>query len=120
MKTSRTDELLAILQEHFNPREEGWLWLAMFRDGDEKGLLNQIEGAYEDPVLTARALARIINECGVQSYLALCRWDGRPTEADREMWRYLRRQISPDLLLDLVAFNDKAAWSMRDEDTAAA
>ena len=120
MTHSRAAELLAILQDHFNPREEGWLWLATFFDGDEKGVVNEIEGAYPDPIVTAHALASIVNECGAVAYLALCRWDGRPTEADRELWRDLRRQASPELLLDMVVFNDTGAWSMRDEDAAAA
>jgi len=40
--------------------------------------------------------------------LALCRREGRPTEADREMWRTLR-----------VVFNRDEAWSMRAEDSSA-
>ena len=119
MTTSRTDELLTILQEHFNPEEEGWLWLAVFRD-DEPGLLNQIEGNYTDPTLAAHALARIIGECNDHhAFIAICRWDGRPTETDREMWRDLRPMVPVDRLIDMVIFNRRESWSMRAEDAAA-
>lgn len=120
MTTSRTDTLLTILQDHYNRREEGWLWMATFFDGDEKGVLNQFEGAYFDPEPTAQGLAEVINGLGAQAYLALCRFDGRPRESDRDLWRILRNQASPDLLLDMVVFNNEHAWSMRAEDTAAA
>src|SRR5436305_13709332 len=57
MATSTPDERLAILQQHFNPREEGWLWLAMYADAREGGVVSQIEGEYDDAPATARALA---------------------------------------------------------------
>ena len=120
MTTSRADKLLTILQDHYNPREEGWLWLATFFDGDDKGVVKQIEGEYPDPVQTGEALAHIINEVGAQAYLALCRFEGRPREADRELWRVLRRGASPELLMDMVVFDSDRTWSMRAEDTAAA
>ena len=120
MTASRTDSLLAILQNHYNPREEGWLWMASFLGDDDKGVVNQFEGSYEDPVRTAAGLAEVINGLGVLAYLALCRFEGRPREADREMWRALRDQASPDLLIDMVVFDKDRAWSMRAEDNAAA
>jgi hypothetical protein len=121
MTTSRTGDLLAILQEHFNPAEEGWLWVALYPDDSDGGLLNQIEGDYEEPGPTARALAHILNEVKPdQAFLALCRFDGRPRERDRELWRDLRGLVVGDRLVDLVVFNREQTWSMRDEDAAAA
>jgi hypothetical protein len=121
MTISRTEELLAMLQEHFNPREEGWLWVALYADDREGGVLSQIEGEYEEPRATAHALGRIINEVGPDhAYLALCRHEGRPKEADRELWRELRRLVAGDRLLDMVVFNQRRGWSMRAEDAAAA
>jgi hypothetical protein len=120
MTRSRTDDLLEILQEHYNRDEEGWLWMASFFEADEKGILNEFAGAYSDPVQSARGLAHIINALGAQAFLALCRVDGRPREIDRELWRELRSQASPDLLVDMVVFDKDHAWSMRAEDTAAA
>jgi hypothetical protein len=121
MRTSRTDKLLAILQEYFTSREEGWLWLATYRDDCEQGVVNQIEGAYEDVPATAAALGHIINGCSAdRTYLALCRSEGRPTEADRELWRDLRGRVTPESLLDMVVFNQSETWSMRTEDAAAA
>ena len=125
MTTSRTDELLAILQEHFKPREEGWLWVATFRDGDDNGVVQEITGDYGDAAAMANALGRIVNgvisSCGIDRvYLALCRSEGRPTESDRELWRDLRGRIAGDVLVDMVVFNQREAWSMRAEDAAAA
>ena len=89
--TSRDDELLSILQKFFNPREEGWLWLASYVGDDPRGVVSQVEGAYEDVDVTGRSLARIINEVGADRYwLALCRREGCPTESDRELWRLVR------------------------------
>jgi hypothetical protein len=88
---TRTDELLRILQQHFNTREEGWIWLALYVDEHEGGIVNQIEGHYEDPPGTARGLATLVNETGAGgAFVALCRSEGRPTEGDRELWRSLR------------------------------
>ncbi|HZU75443.1 MAG TPA: hypothetical protein VFA70_01685 [Dehalococcoidia bacterium] len=119
--TSRTAELLAILQKSFHPREEGWIWLAAYLEDTEGGTVSQFEGAYEQPLATARGLAEIMNGCGAdRTYLAICRRDGKPTEADREMWRELRSLVDSSLLLDMVVFNRREAWSMRSEDAAAA
>jgi hypothetical protein len=116
MATSRTEKLLAILQEHFNPREEGWLWVALYADDREGGVVNQIEGEYEEPMATAHALGRIFDEIAPDhAYLALCRHEGRPREADRALWRELRRLVAGDRLLDMVVFNHRRA-----EDAAAA
>lgn len=120
MTTSRTTDLLTILQRHFNPREEGWLWVALYDSGREGGAVNQIEGAYDEPTATAHALADIIN--GVRpdhAYLALCRSAGRPSEVDRELWRELCRLVPAERLIDLAVFNQRQAWSMRAEDIAA-
>src|SRR3954452_14076025 len=82
MTTARTDKFLAILQKSFNPREEGWLWLATYLDGREGGVVSQFEGAYEDVARTAAGLGHIIGGCGAdRTYLALCRREGRPNEA---------------------------------------
>jgi len=40
-------------------------------------------------------------------YLALCRREGRPNEADRELWRGVRDRVSVALLIDMVVFNDR-------------
>ncbi|HEY4631121.1 MAG TPA: hypothetical protein VIG96_07465 [Blastococcus sp.] len=118
--TSRDDELLSILQKFFNPREEGWLWLASYVGDDPRGVVSQVEGAYEDVEVTGRSLARIINEVGADRYwLALCRREGCPTESDREVWRLVRDLVSADALTDMVVFNRDRAWSMREEDAAA-
>lgn len=120
MTTSAADELLDILQTHFSPREEGWLWLALYQEGRDGGVVNQIEGDYMDAVATARGLAHIINGVGAdRTFLALCRHEGRPREVDRELWRDLRRLVSGDSLIDMVVFNRREAWSMRAEDAAA-
>jgi len=42
MPMSRTDEFLAILQSCYNPREEGWLWLATYRDDSDQGVVAQV------------------------------------------------------------------------------
>lgn len=65
--------LLSILQEHFDPREEGWAWLAP-RGERVGGVVSQIEGA----------------------------------------------EVTLEQLSDMVVFNDRHAWSMREEDAAAA
>jgi hypothetical protein len=120
MTTSRQDELLGILQEHLNPREEGWLWIALYADGRDGGVVNQIEGHYEDALATARGVAAVINEIGPdKAYIALCRSDGRPTEEDRALWRELRDGVPADVLVDLAVFSEIRAWSMRKEDAAA-
>jgi hypothetical protein len=121
MTRSRTDELLTILQQYFNPREEGWLWLATYHDDRADGVVEQFEGHYEDAAATAQGLARMITDSGADfAYLALCRREGRPTEADRAMWRELRRIESATSLTDMVVFNRRQIWSMRAEDAAAA
>lgn len=124
MTNARIDQLLTILQDHFDPREEGWLWLALFREDDGEGVVNEFTGEYADVEATGRALSLVINglveRCEVErAYLALCRYDGRPREADRELWRILRHEVPADVLLDLVVFNRDSAWSMRAEDAAA-
>ncbi|MBV9293725.1 MAG: hypothetical protein JO222_14890 [Frankiales bacterium] len=121
MTPPRTEKLLAILQEHFNPREKGWIWLALYADGDDRGVVNQIEGEFGDPLEAAQALARIVNEIRPDhAYVALCRREGRPREVDRELWRELRRRVADERLFDMVVFSDRHAWSMRAEDAAAA
>lgn len=121
MTTSRTAELLRTLQQHFDPRDDGSLWVALYVDGDDGGIVNQVAGPYEDAVAAARALAMIVNETGADhAYVALCRPDGRPTDQDRELWRRLREQTSPEVLIDLAVFNATGALSMREEDAAAA
>ena len=120
MTTTREDELLSILQNYFNPREEGWLWPASYCGDDPQGVLGQFEGAYEDVDATGRGLAAIINGVGADRYfLALCRREGRPTEGDRQLWRIVRDQVEGDTLSDMVVFNRRRAWSMREEDAAA-
>ena len=117
---TQSDDLLRILQECFNPREEGWLWLATYSDGVEGGVVGQFEGAYEDVSATAKGLALVINGCGAdRAHLSLCRQEGRPTEADRRLWRELRAQVAPERLTDMVVFNGRAIWSMRGEDLGA-
>lgn len=119
MTRSRTAELLAILQSCFNPREEGWLWLALYGDYQDTGVVQEFTGEYDDPEVTAHGLSRLIEAVAAdRAYLALCRGDGRPTERDREMWRVLRRMVTPEALEDLVVFNRREAWSMRAEDAA--
>jgi hypothetical protein len=114
-------QLLTILQEHYNPRETGWLWLAVYRDADVSGVVNQIEGAYDELPGFAEPLARVITGCGAEkAHLALCRPGGRPYEVDRELWRGLRQLVSPELLVDLVVFDRHEHWSMREEDAVAA
>jgi hypothetical protein len=121
MTTSRPAKLLGILQRFFNAREEAWIWLAMYDDDREEGVVSVFEGEYEDPARTASGLAYVINELPVDhAYVALCRTEGRPTEADRELWRGLRSQLKDATLVDMVVFNRDAAWSMRAEDAAAA
>jgi hypothetical protein len=121
MTTAPSEKLLAILQDHFTSREDGWIWHATYIDGSEHGVVNQIEGAYDEPIEFAGALSEIINGLdSFRSYLALCRPEGRPTEADRTLWRELRRLANPDALVDLVVFNADDVWSMREEDAAAA
>jgi hypothetical protein len=118
--TSQPETLLAILQTHFNPHEEGWLWVALYAEGHDGGVVNQIEGEYEEPRETAHALGDIINQIGPDHvYLALCRNEGRPAESDRELWRELRGLIDPDRLIDMVVFSARDAWSMRAEDAQA-
>lgn len=118
--STKPEQLLPILQECFSPREEGWMWHATYVPGTEQGVVNEIEGRYDDPVETARALAHIIIELeGTRSYLALCRAEGRPRESDRDLWRELRRLAGPESLDDLVIFNAETSWSMRAEDAAA-
>src|SRR3954454_15816749 len=118
--TSRDVELLSILQKFFNPREEGWLWLASYVGDDPRGVVSQVEGAYEDVEAAGRSLARIINEVGADRFwIALCRREGCPTESDRELWRLVRDLVSADALTDMVVFNRRRAWSMREEDAAA-
>jgi hypothetical protein len=120
MANSRIATLLAILQDHFNPREEGWMWVAHFIDDDEEsGVVNQIEGEYGEPLSMADGLAGVINGSHTQACLLLCRRSARPTEADRELWRRLRDLVSAELLVDLVVFDRRGTWSMRDEDARA-
>ncbi|MDQ1688937.1 MAG: hypothetical protein QOK42_1912 [Frankiaceae bacterium] len=120
MPTPDPHDLLAILQEHYKPREEGWLWVALLRDGEEGGVLLEIARDGTDLRQLVPQLVQIVGECGVERCLfALCRGEGRPTEADREVWRKLRHEMA-DGLLDLVVFNDQRLWSMRREDADAA
>ena len=121
MNDGRHDELLDILQRCYKPREDGWLWMAMYQDDQEGGVVSEIEGDYEDPVATADSLTAILNDVRPdRCYFALCRRGGRPRESDRWLWRRLREQISTDSLVDFVVFDDEAAWSMRAEDAEAA
>jgi len=121
MTSARIDELLGILQQFFNHREEGWLWLAFYADDAPGGVLNQIEGQYEDPVTIAKSLAYLVNEIAPdRAHLAVCRWDGRPTEDDRELWRQLDRLVPADRLLDMIVFNAELRWSMRADNAVAA
>ena len=116
MTISGTHDVLPILQECFDPREDGWLWLATYVDGRQGGALAQIEGDYEDPAAVASGLAQIISDCGAdRCYLALNRRDAQPTEGDRELWRDLCRLVDAERLIDLVVFNRDQAWSMRAE-----
>jgi cob(I)alamin adenosyltransferase len=94
--------------------------MAFFDDGDHGGVVEQIEGSMSHLAGAAERLAFIIN--GVSSeraYLALCRTAGRPTEADRALWRGLRAVVPAEKLLDLVVFNRRETWSMRGEDMSA-
>lgn len=117
MTTPTIDFLIETLQLHFKPREEGWAWLAL-HDDDHPGVVSEITGEYEGAVETAAALANIITGVGaVHAFLALCRASGRPTEADRRLWRHLREHVASDVLVDMVVFNDSAVWSMRAEDS---
>lgn len=117
---TRTDDVLAILQKCFHPREEGWLWLATYLVDAEGGRVSQFEGAYEHPTATAHGVADIVNGCGAErAYLAACRRDGRPTKGDRELWHELRPRVGPELLIDMVVFHRDEARSMRAEDAAA-
>lgn len=116
MTISGTDDLLPTLQKCFNPREDGWLWLATYVDGREGGVVAQLEGDYEDPAAAASGLAHIIRDCGAdRAFLALCRRDAQPTENDRELWRTLSRLVDAERLIDLVVFNRHQARSMRAE-----
>src|SRR3954453_15612618 len=118
--TSRDDELLSILQKFFNPREEAWLWLASYVVDGPRGVVSQVEGAYEDVEAAGRSLARIINEVGADRFwMALCRREGCPTESDRELWRLVRAPVSAGGLTHMGVFNRRRAWSMREEDAAA-
>ena len=120
MTSARNAELLEILQQHFNPREDGWIWLALYVDGRDGGLVNQIEGEYEDVDESAAGLAHIINaDLADEAHLALCRPEGRPTERDRELWRAVRARTTPSRLTDMVVFNRTQLWSMRAEDAEA-
>ena len=120
MTNNERRSLLSILQEYFTTREEGWAWLAPHGDR-AGGVVSQIEGAYDDPAVAASAFALILRECDAEDgFLAICRWDGRPTETDRELWRSLRAEVSVEQLSDMVVFNDREAWSMREEDASAA
>ena len=117
--TARTEHLLGILQDCFKPREEGWLWLALFAEV-EGGVVQQITGEYEGVRETAWFLAEAINRCRPDhAFVAISREDGRPTESDRELWRDLRGRVDPDVLVDLVVFNRDERWSMRGEDAGA-
>jgi hypothetical protein len=114
------EKLLPILQDCYKPRESGWLWVAFYREGDENGIVEEITGEYGDPDLMSAALAEIIN--GVtpdRAWLALCRPDGCPREADRAFWRRLRDLVEAERLVDMVIFNRQSVWSMREEDSAA-
>lgn len=121
MTNSATADLLSILQDCFNPREDGWLWVAVLPAEGSHGVVQQIEGDYEDPVPTADALAAIISGCGAdRAFLALCRRDARPTEGDCILWRRLREAVRGELLIDMVVFNRHRTWSMRADDSAVA
>ena len=121
MTTKRIDNLLSTLQQFFNPREEGWVWVALERDDLDRGVVSQIEGAYDDPSDAARGLTNVIEASEAdRAYVAICRWDGRPTEDDRAVLSELDRTFSADRLIDMVAFNDVQRWSMRADSAAAA
>jgi len=114
------ESLLAILQDHFRPREDGWLWIAFFDDGDDRGVVEQIEGSMSAEPGAAQGLATVINGVSIDRvFLALCRTAGRPQEADRELWRFLRSEVDTEKLVDLVVFNGHETWSMRGEDLTA-
>jgi hypothetical protein len=124
MPTTPVEKLLPILQEHYKPREDGWLWMVFYADGDENGVVHEVTGSYDefgDGENAARSLAEVINGVGADNvFLALCRAGGQPRESDRELWRRLRTLVDAAVLDDLVVFNKTAAWSMREEDAAAA
>jgi len=121
MTTKRIDDLLDTLQRFFNPSEEGWVWVALERDDVEGGIVSQVEGAYDDPRTAARGLANVIEASEAdRAYVAICRWDGRPTEDDRAVWRELARTFSEENLIDMVAFNDLQRWSMRADNVVTA
>jgi hypothetical protein len=121
MVKDKSAQLLAILQDAFNRREEGWLWVATYRNDCQGGVLQEITGHYEDAVETANALADIVSGCGADSaFFALCRGEARPTGSDRELWRTLRRRLDAGTLTDMVVFNRRQIWSMRAEEDAAA
>lgn len=113
-------QLLGILHDHFTSKEEGWLWFATFTDDAEGGVVQEIEGEYEDIDRTTDTLASIANSDLIdRTWLALCRAEGRPTESDREFWRALRGKVAGGSLVDMVVFNHSDVWSMREEDAAA-
>jgi hypothetical protein len=119
MERNRTSELLGILQQHYNPREEGWMWVAVRPPYAERGALNQVEGEPLDPVTMVRSWSEILSSLGpVEVFIAICRRGGRPHEADRHFWRGMRNRFdgTETVLIDLVAFNHDEAWSMREED----
>jgi len=120
MTASRTDELLTILQDFYEVREEGWLWLALYDEDSEHGVVQEITGDYGEPISMSNLMAEAINRIEpVRAFLAVCRSDGRPTEADREFWRNIRRLVDASRLTDMVVFNRRTSWSMRAEDAAA-
>jgi hypothetical protein len=121
--TTPDQSLLPILQSHYNPREQGWLWVAFYDDHQPGGVVEQIDGsitAEAGAAEAAKSLAIVINGATCRRcYLLLCRETGRPAEDDREMWRALRALVDADKLVDLVVFDDRNTWSMRGEDQGA-
>ena len=120
MDETRRENITQILVDHFSPREEGWMWMALEFDGRDEGLLNQIEGEFTEIGPEGRhhfvhALAEVAPD---DVLFLLCRAEGVPREFDREFWRDARDAFAGSSvnIVDMVVFNGEHTYSMRDED----
>jgi hypothetical protein len=119
MENMRLTGILEILRDCYKPREHGWMWMLAQPPGADHGVMQEITGERIDNESIVGFVVDLAPRLGdVEMLVAVCRRDGRPTEADRELWRALRDHLdgTDARLIDMVVFNGDGLWSMREED----
>lgn len=113
----RTPSLAALRRACTGMTTDGTVRLLFVRDGGRVGLVQSpLESVHDADQFLARYLEGMITDVAAPGVVvAVCRHDGRPTYADRQLWAMLSARLaaSSTTLLDLVAAGSSQVWSAR-------